>query len=251
MTSLSARDLDRILGFATEAAAMDGSAPFELATIDLLARLVPADQAGYYDYRVIRNHGRRGIYTDKLFFLVKQPGPEPPWGEELDRAWWRWPLNDFRNAHRVRAVRFSDTFVSTAERRRHPWYQVSMRPNGIGHEIDLWLPAPDGTVRAFFLVREKSRSDFSERDRAVLTLLRPHLHAIRERWQQRHQPPGLTRREAEMLELVRVGLSNRQIGERLCVSPATVRTHLSNLYAKLGVHTRTAAAFSSLAHPEG
>jgi DNA-binding CsgD family transcriptional regulator len=41
--------------------------------------------------------------------------------------------------------------------------------------------------------------------------------------------------------LVAEGLTNTQIAERLWISPGTVRRHLQNVFAKLGVHTRTAA----------
>ena len=54
--------------------------------------------------------------------------------------------------------------------------------------------------------------------------------------------PRLTPREREILDLVAEGRTNAEIAERLWVSPATVRKHLENVYAKLGVHTRTAAA---------
>lgn len=51
----------------------------------------------------------------------------------------------------------------------------------------------------------------------------------------------LTRREHEVVMLVAEGLTNTQIAERLWISPGTVRRHLQNVFAKLGVHTRTAA----------
>jgi DNA-binding CsgD family transcriptional regulator len=54
--------------------------------------------------------------------------------------------------------------------------------------------------------------------------------------------PRLTAREREILDLVAEGRTNAEIAERLWVSPGTVRKHLDNVYAKLGVHTRTAAA---------
>jgi DNA-binding CsgD family transcriptional regulator len=54
--------------------------------------------------------------------------------------------------------------------------------------------------------------------------------------------PRLTQREAQILELVAEGMTNAEIAARLWVSPLTVRRHLENVYAKLGVHTRTAAA---------
>jgi DNA-binding CsgD family transcriptional regulator len=51
----------------------------------------------------------------------------------------------------------------------------------------------------------------------------------------------LTRREHEVVVLVAEGLTNAEIGVRLWIAAGTVRRHLENVYAKLGVHTRTAA----------
>ncbi|HEY6835590.1 MAG TPA: helix-turn-helix transcriptional regulator [Gaiellaceae bacterium] len=59
---------------------------------------------------------------------------------------------------------------------------------------------------------------------------------------ERRAMPRLTAREREILELVAEGKTNAEIAERLWISRGTVRKHLDNLYAKLGVHTRTAAA---------
>jgi DNA-binding CsgD family transcriptional regulator len=52
---------------------------------------------------------------------------------------------------------------------------------------------------------------------------------------------GLTPRESEILDLVAEGKTNPEIAEILGIAPTTVRRHLENVYAKLGVHTRTAA----------
>ncbi len=53
---------------------------------------------------------------------------------------------------------------------------------------------------------------------------------------------GLTAREAEVLYWVAKGKTNRDIGDILGASPATVKKHLERIHAKLGVETRTAAA---------
>jgi DNA-binding CsgD family transcriptional regulator len=45
----------------------------------------------------------------------------------------------------------------------------------------------------------------------------------------------------EVLRLVAEGRSDREVAAALCVGPATVRTHLTSLYGKLGVGSRTAA----------
>jgi DNA-binding CsgD family transcriptional regulator len=52
---------------------------------------------------------------------------------------------------------------------------------------------------------------------------------------------GLTRAETNVLALVATGLSNEEVGDRLFVSPATVRTHLHNVFRKLGVRSRVQA----------
>lgn len=49
---------------------------------------------------------------------------------------------------------------------------------------------------------------------------------------------GLTPRECEMLEMLARGLSNKEIARSLEVSPNTVKTHVANLYSKLGVTSR-------------
>ena len=52
---------------------------------------------------------------------------------------------------------------------------------------------------------------------------------------------GLTERELGILELVGKGLSNKQIGKQLYISDRTVQAHLSNIFSKLGVNSRTEA----------
>ena len=53
---------------------------------------------------------------------------------------------------------------------------------------------------------------------------------------------SLTRREREILALLGNGLSNKAIAAQLYLSVRTVEGHVANLYAKLGVHSRTEAA---------
>jgi NarL family two-component system response regulator LiaR len=57
---------------------------------------------------------------------------------------------------------------------------------------------------------------------------------------------SLTAREIEVLRLVAQGHSNREISRRLVISESTVRTHVSNILAKLNVGSRTQAAVYAL-----
>ncbi|MGI8648819.1 MAG: response regulator [Rubrobacter sp.] len=57
---------------------------------------------------------------------------------------------------------------------------------------------------------------------------------------------NLSERETDVLRLVRQGLGNREIGSKLHISEATVKTHLIHAFDKLGVSDRTAAVSVAL-----
>ena len=57
---------------------------------------------------------------------------------------------------------------------------------------------------------------------------------------------SLTKREIEVLKLVALGHTNTQISRELFISPATTRTHVSNILAKLNLSNRTQAALYAL-----
>jgi len=61
-------------------------------------------------------------------------------------------------------------------------------------------------------------------------------------------PAGLTGRELEVLRLVAAGRSNREIAATLTISEHTVARHLQNIFAKLGVTSRTAAGAFAFEH---
>lgn len=59
---------------------------------------------------------------------------------------------------------------------------------------------------------------------------------------------SLTEREREVIALIAEGLKNRQIAQRLFISPTTVTHHLSSIYAKLGVSDRLELVIYALRH---
>ena len=59
---------------------------------------------------------------------------------------------------------------------------------------------------------------------------------------------GLTAREVEVLVLLARGLSNKQIAERLVITPKTAGNHVEHIYAKIDASSRAAAAMFAVQH---
>lgn len=113
---------------------------------------------------------------------------------------------------------------------------------GFRHHLLLVLPSPGRRRRKVILWRDEGDPPFSERDRLLLTLLRPHLTELRDRIEaERRSPPPLTPRQTELLRLVARGHTNRRVARDLGLSEATVRKHLENIYGRLHAHSRTEA----------
>jgi DNA-binding NarL/FixJ family response regulator len=66
--------------------------------------------------------------------------------------------------------------------------------------------------------------------------------AVLARLGERREPEALSRRQLEVLEQLALGRSNDEIARRLFISVNTVKFHLHEIYERLGVHNRVAAA---------
>jgi DNA-binding CsgD family transcriptional regulator len=96
---------------------------------------------------------------------------------------------------------------------------------------------------------DSATSEFAIARRALAEVgAKPAAHEV-DRLLGRERPGGLTEREVEVLRLVAEGRSNHDIAEVLVLSQKTVERHLSNIFTKLDVPSRTAAA--AYAHEHG
>jgi DNA-binding CsgD family transcriptional regulator len=139
-------------------------------------------------------------------------------------------------------LRWSD-FYTQSELKNHPFYHY------VPHTIKygLFVPLPRRGTRSLRLALFRSNRDFSERDRLVLQLLRPHLNDVYlDAERRRHGIPHVSRREREVLQLASQGYSNADIARVLFISVATVRKHMEHIFDRTGVRTRSAAAAVAL-----
>lgn len=101
---------------------------------------------------------------------------------------------------------------------------------------------------AGYLLKDAPRSELSAAIRAVAagqSVMAPAVAAALARGGPTPVVP-LTEREIGVLRLIADGLSNREVGDVLYISEATVKTHLVHIYDKLGVDDRTAAVTAAL-----
>jgi DNA-binding CsgD family transcriptional regulator len=227
-------DLRRLLGAAEELTWADTITQPPVDMTDLLglvAAMVRCDTVTW---------SRLDLTARRVLAEAVVPGPVTVADDASEQFFWTHhhedPLSHGRGAAMPVAA-ISDV-LSRRAWHRSAIYNEYVHPLGIEHLLKVDLGHPPGQTNAFIFDRT-SGCDFDERDHLVLSLLRPHLVAAVRRL---HTPaPMLTPREREVLTLVREGLTNYAVARRLDVSANTVRKHLENAFARLGVHSRTAA----------
>lgn len=259
---LQRADLESVLAFLSDIDEFDVDEAYSAPLLARLQRLIRCGEIGYqeYEYEARRSclvlSVSAGVATR---WEMTDEGSEAP---EEDAIYWRvgpCPIVSYRmRARDLGAVRMSD-LIAGRRFRELPVYREYFRRSGFDHMLDIGLAERDSRQRSLILFRGSADGDFSERDRAMLELLRPHFRrlethvALRRRLAAalREQEAdarlgsvveGLTPREREIVALVAQGKTNAEIASGLWVAPATVKKHLEHVYAKLGVGRRAAVA---------
>jgi len=138
------------------------------------------------------------------------------------------------------ATRRSDVHTDH-EFHRLPLFPALFAPLGARRQLVMAV-RPDEQRRIVVLFN-RSSPDFTQHDVAVAEAVRPRIGRALARF----AGPGPRRekvspREADVLDLLCRGLTDRQIATRLGISPRTVDKHLEHAYVKLGVRCRVQAA---------
>jgi DNA-binding CsgD family transcriptional regulator len=162
-------------------------------------------------------------------------------------------LQRFTRTRDGRAYRFSDV-TTRAELESTRLYREVYAHIGVEHQIAFTLPAEPDRVLA--VVMHRDDRDFSDAERDFLNRARPFLiqayrNAVAYSNVNRQSSnvleaalvgEGLTARQAEVLRLVALGSSNRDVAASLGLSDRTVQKHLERAFRVLGVATRSAAS---------
>lgn len=228
-----------------------GTGPADTDTVfevlDDLQELLGCDWAAFH---WLDTPGRRHRHTQRVGSgdraLVSQKELE---AEDLAPFWqWYWRCESCSLPDRLGApvsVTLSE-FYTAREWAQHPMSGVL---GGVRDELLVSFPDAPGTTRRLLFGRE-SGTHFDERERFLARLLMPHVGPLLAGalTSAPRQDVALTDRQREVLRLVRLGMANKQIANALEISKGTVRKHLENIYARLGVQSRTEAVRALVDH---
>jgi DNA-binding CsgD family transcriptional regulator len=244
---LSRPDIEAVLSLLAEIREVAFDEAYRPEIVERLGDLIPGAHIVYRENDLLRRRTPRmvdasGTYADDDDELYWTVGPCPV-------TLYRSRTGD------LAATRLSDV-VGWRRYTETALYREYFRPVDIDHQLDLGLQVADRRQRTLLFCRERGDRDYSERDRAVLEALRPHLRAREARSELLRKSlaattsafdgpddprSALTPREREVIYLAGAGKKNAEIAAELWVSPATVKKHLDNVYQKLGVGSRAAA----------
>ena len=251
MERLGPSDYEAVLAFVRQLYAVDRVEDFPRRAILGIGGLIPCDILTFNEIEPLRQRARMveepaGVLSASQVATFEHFANQHPL------------ITHYARTRERRSRKISD-FMSLSQFRRLDLYVEFFGRLSINYQIAVTIPSSPDLVIGIAVNR--SRPDFSDRDRAVLDLLRPHLiqayrniaerSTLRERaesaeralWSSpARQLSTLTDREHEVLVLVAEGKTNPQIAQQLRLSSRTVQKHLEHVYEKLGVCSRTAAA---------
>ena len=235
--SVKDRDLRRLLGVIDAARSTDVAAGLPLAVLHRVRALVACDTVSFVEFDSAQqiNFVAQGIADDgEEDALADETGF---WAHYWDCLACSYPDRSGDD----RSVTMLSDFYTPEQWHNTGIYADYFAPYGIEQDMMVCLSAPAGRSRRLILFRGRG-VDFDGRDRLLLSLLRPHLNELYQELERARRPvPILTTRQWELLRLVASGRTNAEIARELVVSSDTVRKHMENIFARLGVTNRTAA----------
>lgn len=178
----------------------------------------------------------------------------------------------YRNpiSHKARSFRRAvcvNEFVPQRELVKTEFYNDFLARDGLYYGMNLYAFNGDQNVGDLRIWRNRRRNNFDANDLEIMEIIKPHFYnamrnilhlAGRPRTQLSHRIEltnsssldieylmtrfRLTRREAEIALEIASGKPDQKIAAKLGIAFSTLRTHIRNLYAKLGTRSRTALA---------
>jgi DNA-binding CsgD family transcriptional regulator len=210
---------------------------FPADSLAALVALVPCDDVS----RVSLDPLNRRLEDRSLYTVETAPAAGDPDDDLFWTAYWSNLICSYPyQLRRVEDVLSAADFMSRRQLRASCTGEL-FRVQGVQHNVIVPLLLERGVEQRIEIFRIDGHP-FSDREKLLLTLVRPHLaERVRVVRAAARRHPELTQRQHEIVRLLAEGLTNREIAAELVLAEGTVRRHLDNIYTRLGVSSRTRA----------
>ncbi len=224
----------------------DAVAQVMALTLRVVVAVVPAAVAIFYAVTRRMRVGN-GVFTAETPALARLP---QDWAQRLLAPGFTDPFAPRRVAEMSASVIHVDQ-LATRDGFAYSSYGRFLAGFGLDDQVGLYVRASGAIVGAVALMRGADLPAFEARELMLLRRLQPLLEHV---YVQAREPSlandrrealvlaSLTPREAEVAQLVAGGSTNAEISRALYMSLPTVKTHVTQIFAKLGVRNRTQLA---------
>lgn len=152
--------------------------------------------------------------------------------------------------HESIAYRESD-LIDSKIRKGSEFYKEYLKKYDLGSVAGVVVISAGALAGAVTLYKSERKGDFSDKDLYILEKLLPHLQNVLESNRRKQEKNGeavrrllkyqyrITPKELEIIGLIATGHSNEDIAAMCSISENTVKSHVSNIFEKTGVGSRT------------
>lgn len=132
------------------------------------------------------------------------------------------------------------------------YFRDLLEPNDMYYSVQISLYYSDILLGVISLFRGKDEEDFSDHELFLLTLIKDHLalrlyqdytkgenETVPDFMRKYIQDYGLTARETDVVRLIFDGMTNDQMADELNISHYTIQKHISNIYKKLNINSKS------------
>lgn len=215
----------------------DVSDDFKRALFALVHRLMPVDGIRFFIYVPWAQLQQDSASHHQLDTMLRQ----------YSETWWAQdPMHPSRYEDQATAVVSNSMLMSDDEWRQSGIYTGFYQPNGYFHNCDVFFRQQGRIVAVLSLVRRDAAQPFTAAEVASLNQVQPFLEyslgaihvasrvisrtSLSERFH-------LTARELDVVEIAVTGISNKALCRHLGISLPTLRSHVQNIYTKVGVRS--------------
>jgi len=219
-------------------------------------QIVPAGLYGFQTECLSLLHGALDVSKAVSYLVDEQARPFCYKTSHLHPSMHREYLEHFQHLDPLHPSQFGDQddtvvkmndLVSIHDRFNHPYYTDFIAPWGVRDIVELFLRVDNRLVAGFALFNAKEQPEFRSNELKKVTSLQKFMQFSLEQVMSAPQQSDfdrfcdqyqLTPKERMVTELTLNGLPNKTIANDLSCGLATVKTHLQNIFAKMGVNSK-------------